>query len=136
MSEDWASVAAEVEAAIRSVGDVSQPEGYPATLRKMVAADPDPWNPDAGTVTPAYTTLRVLEDTQRLRDASGTLIDQTRHTLLVGTGAGVVPADEDAIAIGITAEQASDASDWIQIVEVIPTSPAGVTLLYEISLES
>lgn len=33
MAEDWTAIAAEVDAAIRSIGDVSQPDGYPLTLR-------------------------------------------------------------------------------------------------------
>jgi hypothetical protein len=134
MSEDWAAVAAEVEAAIRSVGDITQPDGYPAVLRKMVETDGDPYDPDAGTIAPAYTTIRILEDNRRIRDATGTLIDRVDHVITVGTGSGVVPADEDMIAMGITAEEASDTSDWIGIDNIVTTAPAGIALMYEITL--
>jgi hypothetical protein len=134
--EDWNAIAAEIDAAIRSVGDVSQPDGYPATLRKRVITAADPYDPDSGSLEVTYTTLRIIEDNRRLRDQNGTLIDETLHTIMVGTGAGVEPTDEDALALGVTAGEANDASAWIQITEVMPLAPAGVTILFELTLAS
>ena len=135
MPEDWTAVAAEVELAIRSVGDISQPNGYPATLRRETIAGGVPWDPTSGTPTITYTTLRVLDFSEEQRDRDGTLIGVTKRTLTVGTGAGVVPGDDDTIAVGIEAADASESSAWVAITAVRPLSPAGVDLLYEVDLQ-
>jgi hypothetical protein len=137
VSEDWASVAAEVEQAIRSIGDVSAPEGYPATLRKPPNGAPvQPWEPPTGS--PTYHTVRVMVAERELRDINGTLIGQTKRTITISGAAGVVPSDDDRIAEGITAEQATAAGDdavaWQEIAVVRPLAPAGVAVLYEIDL--
>lgn len=139
MSEDWASVAAEVEQAIRSIGDVSSPDGHPATLRKAPSGAPtSPWEPPTGS--PTYHTVRVLVSDKELRDINGTLIGQTKRTITISGAAGVVPSDDDRIAEGITAEQAIAAGDdavaWQEIAVVRPLEPAGVAVLYEIDLVS
>jgi len=131
MSEDWSAVAAEVAEAIASVGDVSQPQGCPATLRKMTAGGGDPWNP--GDPTPTDTTLRVVETINQKRDRDGALIGEPRRTLLVAVS-GVVPSDDDTIAVGIEAADVASDTVFENIIEVRPLSPAGVDLLYEIDL--
>lgn len=137
MSEDWASVAAEVEQAIRSIGDVSAPDGYPATLRKPPSGAPaQPWEGPTGL--PTYFTVRVMVAERELRDINGTLIGQTKRTITISGAAGVVPSDDDRIAEGITAEQATAAGDdavaWQEIAEVRPLAPAGIAVLYECDL--
>lgn len=137
--EDWASIAAEVEQAIRSIGDVSAPDGYPATLRKPPSGAPvQPWDPPTGS--PTYYTVRVMVADRELRDINGTLIGQTKRTITISGAAGVVPSDDDQIAEGITAEQATAAGDdavaWQEIAEVRPLSPAGVAVLYECDIQS
>ena len=133
--EDWSSIAAEVADAIRSVSDVSQPNGYPVTLRIPGAVSPDrPWDPEPGA--PTYRTLHAVEGFQEIRDASGTLIGQTRHTLTVTADPDVVPMKSHQVAIGVTADDATEASSWVEIIEVRPLAPAGVAVLYEIDLSA
>lgn len=139
MSEDWSAIAAEVEQAIRSIGDVSAPDGYPATLRKPPSGAPaQPWGAPTGS--PTYHTVRVMVAERELRDINGTLIGQTKRTITISGAAGVVPSDDDRIAEGITAEQATAAGDaavaWQEIAEVRPLAPGGVVVLYEIDLVS
>jgi len=138
MAEDWAAVAAEVEAAIASVGDVSQPEGFPAVLKRVVLGEaPNEWTPPSEETT--FLTIRVVDDNRRLRDINGTLIGETVRTLMVG--ASVEPLKTDLVAVGITGDQAETAAQtnpdptrYHVIQEVRPFAPAGVVLLYEIEL--
>lgn len=142
MVEDWASVAAEVEAAIASIGDVSQPDGFPATLRRVsTVPGAEPWDPPVETIT--YLTIRVVDENRRLRDINGTLIMQTMRTLMVG--ASVPPMKTDVVAIGVTGDQAEaaaqaatdedpDVTEYHAIDEVRPLAPAGIVVLYEIEL--
>lgn len=134
MAEDWSSIAAEVTEAIRSVSDVSQPNGYPVTLRIPGTQTGPDYDPVIGP--PTYKTLYAVEGFQEIRDASGTLIGQTRHTLTVTADPDAVPLKSYRVALGITAEEASEASQWVEILEVRPLSPAGVAVLYEIDLVS
>ena len=142
MSEDWSAIAAEVEAAIASVGDVSQPDGFPAALRRVSSVSgAEAWDPPVETIT--YLTIRVVDDNRRLRDLNGTLIGQTVRTLMVG--ASVPPLKTDTVAVGVTGSQAEAAAEaateeapdttlYHAIQEVRPLAPAGVVLLYEIEL--
>lgn len=133
MAEDWSKVAAEVAGALAEVGDVTQPEGYPVTLRRAGSDAPaNPWDPPGGT--PTYTTLTGLVDTCARTDAAGTLIGQTVTTITVNATAGVVPSKSDSIALGITADEADESSAWIAIDEVRELKPAGVALLYDIDI--
>lgn len=137
MSENWASVAAEVEQAIRSIGDTSQPDGYPATIRRVVPGTPDPaepWIPVDPTIT--YTTVRVVVFDKELRDVNGTLIGQTKRTITISGAAGIAPTDDDTIAEGIEAADASESSAWQEILSVEPLAPAGIAVLYTLTLAS
>lgn len=132
MSEDWNAIALEVEEAIRSVGDASQPDGYPVTLRIPGAITGPPYDPVEEP--PTYKSLRCIEGYQEIRDQSGTLIGQTKHTLTVTAKPDVVPMKNYRVALGLTSEAVSEASQWVEIAEVRPLAPAGVTVLYEIDL--
>lgn len=135
MAEDWDAIAAEVETAIRSIGDTSQPDGYPATIRRIVpgAVDPaEPWIPAEPTIT--YTTVRVVVFDKELRDVNGTLIGQTKRTITISGAAGIAPTDDDTIAEGIEAADASESSAWQEILSVEPLSPAGIAVLYTLTL--
>lgn len=134
MSEDWSSIAAEVSDAIRSVSDVSQPNGYPVTLRIPGEATGPEWDPQPGV--PIYKTLYAVEGFQEIRDASGTLIGQTRHTLTVTADPGAVPMKSHQVAIGVKAEDVTADTAFVEIIEVRPLAPAGVPVLYEIDLSS
>lgn len=131
MSEDWSAVAAEVEGALRSIGDMSQPDGFPVALRRMSAGDP--YNPDAGT-TPTYTDFVALDEKREVRDASGMLVGQTVRTITVNATTGVTPTERDTIAIGIKAADAGDASPWEEILAVRTLAPAGVAVYHEMDI--
>lgn len=136
MAEDWNSIAAEVDDAIKSVG--STDDGYAATLRKVSTSGGSVYDPAAGTSTPGYTTLRVIESETRERDRQENLVGTKRRTLTVAAVYGVVPQKADKIALGMTkteVEAAGDAAtEWQEIDEVYPLSPAGVAVLYKIDL--
>lgn len=139
MAEDWASIAAEVETAIRSIADVSQPDGYPATIRRVVpgTTDPaEPWEPVTDTIT--YTTVRVVVFDKEIRDINGTLIGQTKRTITISGAAGIAPTDDDTIAEGVAltfVDEATDATHaWQKIVKVLPLAPAGIAVLYDLEL--
>ena len=137
MAEDWGSVAQEVEQALRSIGDTTEPNGHPAVIRKAGSGEPEnPWDPPGGT--PTYHQVVVLISDQELRDINGTLIGQTKRTVTISGAAGVVPSDDDTIVLGMTEAQVVAVGDddvaWHEIETVKPLSPAGVAVLYEIML--
>lgn len=130
MPEDWNAIAAEVAEAIQSVSDVSQPGGFPIVLRRAGATTGPAWDPQAGA--PVDHVLHAVESVRELRDMNGTLIGQTVRTLTVTAIPGIVPADDDRIAVGVAV--AGDDATWAEIAEVRPLAPAGVAVLYEIDL--
>jgi hypothetical protein len=130
LSEDWHAIAAEVDEAIRSIGETD--DGFPCALRVPPNGAPaNPW--DAPTGSPTYHTVYVVDDRHQLRDINGTLIGITRRTLTV-SATGAVPLKSHTVAIGIKAEAATENSAWQEIVEVRPLAPAGIAVLYEIDL--
>lgn len=140
MAEDWSAVAAEVEEALRSIGDVSEPDGHPAVIRKLVpgVVDPaTPWIEPVDTIT--YHQVVVLISDKELRDINGTLIGQTKRTITISGAAGVVPSDDDRIVLGMTEAQVEAAGDtavaWHDIEAIKPLAPAGISVLYEIILQ-
>lgn len=139
MAEDWNAIAAEVDAALRSVADISQPNGFPATLRKPAGSAPaNPWEPPSGD--PTYHHVIVMVSDKELRDVNGTLIGMTKRTVTISGAAGVVPSDDDKIVLGshLTFVDATtdEAVAWQEIAAVRPLSPAGVAVLYELDLAS
>jgi hypothetical protein len=121
MAEDWHAIALEVDEAIRSVGDVSHPGGYLVTLRIPGAI---PWPPyDPVEETPIYNTLHCIEGYQEIRGRSGSLINQTRHTLTVTARPDVIPLKNYRVAFGLTSEAVSEASKWVEIAEVRLLAP-------------
>lgn len=129
---DYDAIAREVDQALRSVADISQPNGFPATLRIPGAGQQqNPWDPPSGT--PTYVELVVVQDTREMKDASGTLIGQTVRTLTC-SATGVEPHDDYSIAIGVRMAEVTDATVFEDILAVRPLSPAGIAVLYEIDL--
>ncbi|MAN77784.1 MAG: hypothetical protein CML24_11475 [Rhizobiales bacterium] len=140
MAEDWNAVAAEVEAALASIGDTSEPNGHPAVIRKVVpgVVDPEePWAPVTDTIT--YHQVVVLISDTELRDINGTLIGMAKRTVTISGAAGVVPHDDDRIVLGMTSAQVTTAGDanvaWRDLVSVKPLAPAGIAVLYELTLQ-
>ncbi|HEV7435342.1 MAG TPA: hypothetical protein VGO22_10785 [Pseudorhizobium sp.] len=134
MPEDWNAISAEVADAIRSVSDVSQPSGYPVTLRIPGEVTGPEWDPQPGE--PVYKTLYAVEGFQEVRDASGTLIGQTRHTLTVTADPDAVPMKSHQVAVGVKAEDVGADTAFVEIIEVRPLAPAGVAVLYELDIAS
>lgn len=136
--EDWNAIAAEVAEAIRSVSDTSQPNGYPVALRIPGEATGDPWDPQPGV--PVYKTLYAVKGVQEVRDASGTLIGQTRHTLTVTADPDVVPMKSHQVLVGQALAYVDKPTDeslpWVEIEDVKPLAPAGIAVLYELALVS
>ena len=139
MAEDWSGIAAEVEAALASIGDTSQPNGYPATLRRAGAIiGGDPYQPDRGD--PTYHQVIVMVSDKELRDVNGTLIGMTKRTVTISGAAGVVPSDDDKIVLGSHLTFVDEATDegiaWQEIAAVRELAPAGVAVLYDLDLAS
>ena len=133
MSEDWAGIAAEVTEALQSVSDVSQPDGYPATVRRAGDATGPAYDPTPGT--PTYTPVWCVETMREIRDATGQAIIRVERVLMVSATEGVTISDDDHIAPGIEADAVDANSPWEEIEDVKPLSPAGVTLMYEVVLK-
>lgn len=133
MAEDWAKVAREVDAAMKSVADISQAGGYPATLHIPGSSQVNSWDPP--TVAASWDTVYVVEGVREIRSADNTLILETRRTLLI-SAAGTVPVKGMQVAVGVTADDAEGDSGTVysEIIEVRPTSPAGTSVLYECDL--
>lgn len=135
MAVDWGSIASEVSGALKSIG--STDAGFPVTLRRKTTTGGTPWDSSSSVTTFAYTTFAGFDKVEDVRDRSGTLIGQTRRTLMVDAVAGIVPSKDDEVAVGITAEQAEgDATlgTWLEIVDVKPLSPAGTPVMYAIDV--
>lgn len=131
MSINWAEIAAEVNAAIKSVA--STDEGYPATIRQQSGSGGDPWNP---VTSHSYTTVSILEDNRRVMAADGTYVEIINRTLTMAATPGFAPKKADDVAVGITRSQATSGSDWISITKVRTLAPAGVAVLYELDLSA
>lgn len=139
MAEDYASIAAEVEAALLEAADVSQPNGYPATIwRKGAQTGGSDFEPVYGD--PTYYQVIVMVSDKEVRDMSGTLIGQTRRTVTISGAAGVTPTDDDRIYLGahLTYVDATtdEGIDWQEIQAVRELAPAGVPVLYDMDLGS
>ena len=137
MAEDWNGIAAEVEQALASIGDTSQPNGYPATLRKPAGSAPaNPWDPPSGD--PTYFQVIVMVSDKELRDVNGTLIGVTRRTVTISGAAGVTPSDDDKIHLGAHLTYVDATTDegiaWQEIQAVRELAPAGVPVLFECDL--
>ena len=132
MPEDWNAIAAEVDAAIRSVADVGQPGGYPAALLIPASGTPaSPGGPPTGA--DSFATVYCIEGVREIRDQAGMTVLEVRRTLTV-SAAGTAPLKGMSVAVGIAAEGVTGSTIWSEIVEVRPLSPTGVAVLYEVDL--
>lgn len=95
--------------------------GQPATLRQIVNIGTE----YAPTQITTNTTITVVDQNQRVRDAAGVLTSETRRTLLVSTAAGVTPAKAGKVQIG---------GKWHEVAQVSPLSPGGTVIFWEIDL--
>lgn len=129
MSEDWTSVAADVAAGIAEAG-------MAGTIRRTITTGGDPWTPGSGTttVTNAACTLVIVEYT--LRERESTLIGASDKKVLVS-----IPVTLPAYADDPASLNAPTAADQViiqgrahAIVRVMPVSPAGVPVLWEMQV--
>ena len=110
--------------------------GQPSTLRQIENIGSE-WAPDQATTD---TTITVVDLNERVRDNSGTLVGETRRTLLVSTSAGVTIKKANKVVVGLTdaqvatAENALEPVDWHEIAEVRPLAPGGTIILWEVDL--
>lgn len=114
---DWASVAAEVAAAIAEVG-------FAATLEKPGTKTGPDWAPIIGA--PTQSAITIIDDTIQIVSAAGTLITMEERVLTVST-AGLAPEKADRVLVRGT---------WHEVSRVTPLAPGGVDILYEVRLVS
>ncbi|QYJ00755.1 hypothetical protein KUV46_15710 [Thalassovita mediterranea] len=132
MAEDWAAIAAEVTEALKSVSDVSQPSGYPATVRQAGTPSGPAYDRTPGV--PTYTTVWCVETMRDVRDQTGTAIIRTERVLMVSATEGITVSDDDYIVPGVEADDVDADTLWENIESVKPLSPAGTTLMQEVVL--
>lgn len=114
MAENWAAVAAEVSAALGEVG-------YTVTLIEPGAETGPEYDPTFG---PAVEhDVLALSDTIQRRDGNGT-VTQTVHVLTVEAH-GVVPQKGWTVRVGGKVHR---------IEQVLPLSPGGIDLLFDLEL--
>lgn len=110
--------------------------GQPTTLRRVESFG-DEWAP---VQTETDTTITAVDLNERVRDASGTLVGETRRTLLVSTSSGVTPGKGDKVAVGIDADafalltEAQKSERLADVIEVRPLAPGGTVILWELDL--
>ncbi len=117
-------IAAEINAALIEATEATGDGPMMAVLRKAGTPGGTPSRPTPGT--PTLHTISMLDDTVRLRDATGTLTGETERVISLAA-IGVVPSKSDRIQIR---------GDWFEIETVTPLAPGGVDLMYELTLVS
>ncbi|CAM3779121.1 hypothetical protein [Litorimonas haliclonae] len=130
MAEDWEAVRAEVAAGIASVS--SDGEGFPAVLQTRGERASDFDEPSSEFT---YHDLIIVDTNRVARDRNGSILAMER-TLLVSADINITPSKDDKVCVGITKDDVSESTAWSEIVDVIPVSPAGITVLYKLKLEA
>jgi hypothetical protein len=115
--ENWAAIADEAAAAIASVG-------FTVTLEKPGTLSGPEWAPIPGP--PAQHPMVCIDETIDLKDSSGTLTGKTMRRLTVAA-VGVAPGKGDRVLVR---------GAWHEIIQVKPTAPGGVDLIFELELAS
>lgn len=131
-------IAAEITAALAEAGAATGDGTFICTLKRPAsgAGEPqNPWDAETGTAgSPTYYDLTAIQNSERVRDASGTLIGGTRTVLTVAAG-GAVPGKADRIALGIAKADIDENTAYRGISEVVPVAIGGVDLMYKVTLE-
>ena len=96
--------------------------GQVATLVKPGAMTGPEHDPVPGPATEHPIT--VVDENQMQRDQSGTLIGEAVHALIVSTSGGIAPERQDRVRL-------ANGRD-LEIIDVRPTAPGGVVLLFEV----
>lgn len=127
MSEDWSAVAADVAAGIAEAG-------MPGAIRRTVTTG-NPWEPGGGqTTTDAACTLVIVEYT--LRERESTLIGASDKKVLVAVPVTIAayPDNPASLNAPTAADQVVIEGREHAIVRVMPVSPAGVPVLWELQV--
>lgn len=117
MSENWTAVASEIAAGLAEVG-------YAATVTRpaQTATAPHDVTPEGAAT---QFTVTVLDDGIKDRYEAGSLVASQVHMITIGA-TGYVPQKRDRIALS--------GGDF-EFVQIMPTAPGGVDLLYEIEVK-
>lgn len=122
MAENWATIAAEVDAALKSVG--STDAGFSATLTKTtLTPGADPWDPSTGTTTTVNTAVTVVVTEYEKNQIDGTLIQASDRKVLMTAMAGVEPVPADTLTIS---------GKVYSVINAMPLAPAGIAVMYEV----
>lgn len=115
MAENWAAIAAEIDAAIASVG-------FAATLEQPGAQTGPDYDPTFGAAT--LLPVTVIDDAIRRRDAGGTVTETVR---VLTMSAAVTPVKGWRVQVR---------EQWLRITQVMPLAPGGVDLLFDVEVEA
>lgn len=130
------SIADEIAAGLAEAGE-ELGGGYTHCLRKQVSGPSGPY--DNTQPVYEYHDVTGLDFNERVRDASGTLIQRTQRTLTL-SATGAAPAKADLIAVNLTKAQVTADEAFANVAHVIsevrPLAPAGDVLLFEVDLDA
>ena len=121
MAENWSAIAAEVDAALKSVG--STDAGFTAVLTQTTVTGGDPWDPGSGTPTTVNTDVTIVVSEYALSEIDGTTIQAGDRKVLMTAMAGVEPKPSDVLTISGTA---------YTVINAMPLAPAGIAVMHEI----
>lgn len=121
MAEDWNAIAAEVDAALKSVG--STDAGFTAVLTQTSVAGGDAWDPGSGTETTVNTDVTIVVSEYALSEIDGTTIQAGDRKVLMTATAGVEPRPSDVLTISGKA---------YTVINAMPLAPAGIVVMYEV----
>ncbi|MEP2955532.1 MAG: hypothetical protein ABJN39_09345 [Sulfitobacter sp.] len=125
-------IAAEVLAGLEEAGEATGNEPMICTLRRPAADGPtDPWG--GGGSGPTYHEVTAVQTQKHIRDASGTLIGETRTVLLVDA-TGVTPLKSDYVAVNLRIADVTSDTRFHEIADAETVAPAGVALMHKVTL--
>lgn len=131
-------IAAEVAAALIEAGEATGDGALVCTIKRPASGGSEPTTPwdaeDTAAGAPAHYEVTAIQNNQRVRDASGTLIGTTMRTLTVDA-TGVTPLKSDLIAVGVAMADADANTVYEGISEVVTEAVGGVALFHEVTLE-
>ena len=121
MAEDWASIRAEIDAALKSVG--STDAGFTAVLSQTTVTGGVPWDPGSGTTTTVSTNVTIVVTEYAKTEIDGTTIQAGDRKVLMTATAGVEPKPSDVLTISGKA---------FNVVNAMPLAPAGIAVMFEV----
>lgn len=125
-------IAAEVLAGLVEAGEATGNGPMICTLRRPAADGPtDPWG--GGGSGPTYHEVTAVQTQKHIRDASGTLVGQTKTVLLVDA-TGVSPLKSDYVAVNLRIADVMSDTRFHEIADVETVAPAGVALMHKVTL--